>query len=73
MSKGTRPTLDELIDQASLLPPGPEAWAPIFKHYPELTVKDIAAAFRASAERAQKEADKLKAYLEKHWHDGGAA
>ena len=62
MTEVTRPSLDELIDQTALLPPGPEAWAPIFKHYPELTIQQISAAFEAHAERLQKEANELNAW-----------
>jgi len=31
-----KPSLDDLIEQALKLPPGPKAWAIIFEHYPEL-------------------------------------
>jgi hypothetical protein len=40
-----RPPLDELIDAAAKLPPGPEAWEPIFRHYPELNIEEIEQAF----------------------------
>jgi len=41
-----KPTLDEMIDRAAKRPPGPDAWAPIFKAYPELTPRGLAKAVR---------------------------
>jgi hypothetical protein len=55
-----RPTLDELIEAAAKLAPGPEAWAPIFHHYPELSLPELVKKFRQSGERALREADALK-------------
>ena len=52
----TKPTLDEMIEA------GPEAWAPIFKAYPEVTPEELAEKFRQSAARTQREADELEAY-----------
>ena len=50
-----KPSLDDLIEQALKLPPGPKAWAPIFEHYPELTPEALARKFgsrpRAPPER----------------------
>jgi hypothetical protein len=40
-----KPSLDDLIEQALKLPPGPKAWAPIFEHYPELTPEVLAQRF----------------------------
>jgi hypothetical protein len=40
-----RPSLERLIDEAAKLPPGPQAWAPIFRHYPELTRTALARNF----------------------------
>jgi hypothetical protein len=57
-----RPPLDDLIDQAALLPPGPEAWAPIFAAYPETTHKQLAQKFREASERLRREADELEEY-----------
>lgn len=54
-----KPSLDDLIEQALKLPPGPKAWAPIFEHYPELTPEALAQRFRESAARASREADAL--------------
>jgi hypothetical protein len=54
-----KPSLDELIEPAAKLSPGPEAWAPIFKHYPGLTVEQLAQKFRDAAERDFKKADAL--------------
>jgi hypothetical protein len=59
----TRPDLDDLITEAAKLPPGPEAWVPIFKHYPELSIDALIAKFRQSAERAQREAEELEHFL----------
>ena len=36
-----KPSLDEMIDEAAKLPPGPEAWNPIFKAFPRLTVEQL--------------------------------
>jgi hypothetical protein len=58
----TKPTLDEMIDAAAELPPGPDAWAPIFDAYPDVTPEELVEKFRQSAERAQREADELRAY-----------
>jgi hypothetical protein len=58
-----RPSLEALIDEAALLPPGPEAWGPIFQHYPELTPAELAAKFRERAQHHHEEADELRAYL----------
>ena len=46
-----KPSLDDLIEQALKLPPGPKAWAIIFEHYPELilTLEALAQKFRESA------------------------
>jgi hypothetical protein len=57
----TRPTLDEMIDEAAKLPPGPAAWAPIFAAYPEVTHAELAKKFRLSAERALRAADEMEA------------
>jgi hypothetical protein len=54
-----RPPLDELIDAAAKLPPGPEAWEPIFRHCPELNIEEIEQAFSDSAERTRRERDEL--------------
>jgi hypothetical protein len=58
-----KPSLDELIEAAAKLPPGPAAWEPIFRHYPELTAEELAAKFREAAERQQREADELERLL----------
>ena len=60
-----KPSLDDLIEQALKLPPGPKAWAIIFEHYPELilTPEALAQKFRESAARASREADAL---LDRH-------
>jgi hypothetical protein len=55
------PSIDDLIRQAALLPPGPEAWAPIFAAYPEITIKELAQKFREAGERDLREADQLRA------------
>ena len=60
--KQTKPTLDEMIEAVAKLPPGPEAWAPIFEAYPEVTPEELAEKFRQSAARTQREADALRAY-----------
>ena len=57
-----RPSLDALIREAALLPPGPEAWAPIFRHYPELTHEQLAKKFRERGERYLREAQKLREF-----------
>ena len=57
-----RPDLDDLINEAAKLPPGPTAWAPIFRHYPELSVEELVEKFRQSGERVEREADELEAY-----------
>ena len=57
-----RPSLEQLMNEVALLEPGPEAWAPIFRHRPELTAADLAAKFREQAERLGREADQLRAY-----------
>jgi hypothetical protein len=57
-----KPTLDEMIDTAALLPPVPDTWAPIFKAYPELTPEELARRFRERGERQLREADELQAY-----------
>lgn len=59
----TRPSLDALIRQTAQLPPGPEAWAPIFRLYPELSMEELAEKFREAGELALREADELEAYL----------
>ena len=51
-----------MIEAAAKLPPGPEAWEPIFEAYPEVTPEELIEKFRQSAERAQREADQLRAY-----------
>jgi hypothetical protein len=56
-----RPLLDELIRQVALLPPGPEAWAPIFTAYPEVTPEQLAEKFREAAGRDLREANELRA------------
>jgi hypothetical protein len=56
-------TLDEMIDEAAKLPPGPAALEPIFKAFPELTPEELAAKFRSSADRAFQEAAELRRYL----------
>jgi hypothetical protein len=58
-----KPTLDELIEEASRKPPGPAAWARIFHHYPELTHEELAQRFREGAERNKREADALREEL----------
>jgi hypothetical protein len=58
----TKPTLDEMIDAAAKLPPGPDAWNPIFHAYPEVTPDELIEKFRQSAARAQREAEELRAY-----------
>ena len=58
----TKPILDEMIDAAVKLPPGPEAWEPILAAYPDVTLGELVEKFRQSAERAQREADELRAY-----------
>ena len=57
-----KPTLDEMIEAAAKLPPGPDAWEPIFEACPEVTPEELIEKFRQSAERAQREADQLRAY-----------
>jgi hypothetical protein len=64
MSKHIRPPLDALIDAAAKLPPGPDAWAPIFRHYLELSVEDLAQKFRESVARQLDEADQLEHFGE---------
>jgi len=59
-----RPSLDELIAEAAQLPPGPDAWAPIFRAYPELTIKELAGKFREAAARQLREADALQAFAQ---------
>ena len=46
-----RSSLDQLIDVAAKLPPGPEAWAPIFEHYPKPSAADVARLFREAEAR----------------------
>jgi hypothetical protein len=58
-TKPSRPDIDDLIREAAKVPPGPEAWAPIFQHYPEIGVDAIIERFRLLARRAQREADEL--------------
>src|SRR5215467_10394774 len=50
-----KPSLDDLIEQALKLPPGPKSWAIIFEHYPELilTPEALAQKFRESAARVR--------------------
>jgi|SRR6516162_3701016 len=55
-----KPTLDEMIEATAKLPPGPEAWEPIFEAYPEVTPEELIEKFRQSAERAQREEDQLR-------------
>jgi hypothetical protein len=60
----TRPSLDQLIDEAAKLPPGPDAWSPIFRAYPELSIEDLAVKFRESSERALHEAAELQRFAD---------
>ena len=57
-----KPSLDEMIDEAAKLPPGPEAWDPIFKAFPRLTVERLEQKFREK-KAAFEEADELRRYL----------
>lgn len=57
-----RPSLDQLIEEAAKLPPGPDAWAPIFRVYPELTLDQLAQKFNEAAERNFLEAAELRRY-----------
>jgi hypothetical protein len=57
-----RPPLDQLIDEASKLPPGPDAWARSSKRYPEISIDELVAMFKAKADLAQAEADELQRY-----------
>jgi len=57
-----KPTLDEMIDAAALLPPGPDAWNPIFEAYPEITPLELAERFRKRGERYMAEADELRTW-----------
>ena len=36
MSEMQKPTLEQMITDAAKLPPGPDAWAPIFEAFPGL-------------------------------------
>ncbi|MGA8754885.1 MAG: hypothetical protein WB611_00925 [Stellaceae bacterium] len=58
-----KPSLDEMIDEAAKLPPEPEAWDPIFKAFPGLSVERLEQKFREKAEAAFVEADELRRYL----------
>jgi hypothetical protein len=58
-----KPSLDQMIAEAAKLPPGPEAWEPIFEAFPELTVEELAEKFRSAAVRDKAEAEELRAYL----------
>jgi hypothetical protein len=58
----SKPTLESLIDEAAKLPPGPEAWEPIFRHYPELTHEELEAKFREAGVRHYREANALQEY-----------
>jgi hypothetical protein len=57
-----KPSLDELIKEAALLPPGPTAWARIFHHYPELSPEELSQKFGEAARRSSAEADELERY-----------
>jgi hypothetical protein len=63
-NRSDRTPLQRLIDAAAKLPPGPEAWAPIFKAYPEITIEELGAKFRENAERCDEEAHELRRYLQ---------
>jgi hypothetical protein len=58
----TKPTLDEMIDAAAKLPPGPDAWAPIFAAYPEITVEELAEEFQEADDRYRRWAQELRVY-----------
>ena len=49
-----------MIEATAKLPPGPEAWEPIFEACPEVTPEELIEKFRQSAERAQREEDQLR-------------
>lgn len=36
-----RPPLQQLLNGAVKLPWGPEAWALVFRHYPEISVEEL--------------------------------
>jgi hypothetical protein len=59
----SRKSLDQMIAEAALLPPGPEAWQPIFDAYPEITPEELAKKFREAGERDLEEAEELQQYL----------
>jgi hypothetical protein len=40
MSEMQKPTLEQMITDAAKLPPGPDAWAPIFEAFPGLTAEE---------------------------------
>jgi hypothetical protein len=58
-----KPTLDQMITDAAKLPPGPDAWAPIFEAFPGLTAEELVEKFREAAERDLHEAAELRRYL----------
>lgn len=55
-------SLDEMIDEAAKLEPGPEAWQPILDAYPLVSITELADRFRQSAQRDIDEADALERY-----------
>jgi hypothetical protein len=59
----SKPTLDEMIADAAKLPPVPDAWAPIFQAFPDLTAEQLVEEFREAAERNMREGDELWRYL----------
>ena len=63
MSEMQKPTLEQMITDAAKLPPGPDAWAPIFEAFPGLTAEELVEKFREAAERDLHEAVELRRYL----------